>query len=178
MAWTKQMMQPMTQDEKNIAKAKLEEIEKKKQLTSKKEKLQDSTGGKSKMKARFQLMWQQKLFMEIRNAQAALDLAIPRAPLMKVIRDIALRVKGQFRWQTRAIICLHEALEDFLIYYLNHINTCVTHAKRVTLMDKDMVVVSRVRYRFDTILKPLAMRDIKALKILTSSPALKRKRST
>ena len=39
-------------------------------------------------------------------------------------------------------------------------------------MDKDMVVVSRVRYRFDTILKSLPMRDI------SIPPALKRKRGT
>ena len=44
-------------------------------------------------------------------------------------------------------------------------------------MDKDMVVVSKVRYRFDTILRPLPMRDIKALKILSIPPALKRKRT-
>ena len=45
-------------------------------------------------------------------------------------------------------------------------------------MDKDIVVVSRVRYRFDTTLKPLPMRDIKALKILSIPLALKRKRGT
>ena len=45
-------------------------------------------------------------------------------------------------------------------------------------MDKDMVVVSRVSYRFDNILKPLPIRDIKALKVLSIPPALKRKRST
>ena len=45
-------------------------------------------------------------------------------------------------------------------------------------MDKDMVVVSRVRYRFDPILRSLPMRDMKALKILSIPPALKRKRST
>ena len=45
-------------------------------------------------------------------------------------------------------------------------------------MDKDMVIVSRVRYRFDTILRPLPMKDIKALKILNTPPALKRKRGT
>ena len=45
-------------------------------------------------------------------------------------------------------------------------------------MDKDMVVVSRVRYRFDSILKPLPMIDMKALKILNVPPAVKRKRSS
>ena len=69
--------------------AKVEEIQKNKQLVGEKENLQVSTRGKSKMKVKSQLMHQQKLFKEIRNAQAALDLAIPRAPLMRVIRDIA-----------------------------------------------------------------------------------------
>ena len=86
---------------------------------------------------------------------------------MRVIRDITLMVKSQFKWQSGAILCLHEALENFMIDFLNDSNICATHARRVILMDKDMVVVSRVRYRFDTILRPLSMRDIKALKILS-----------
>ena len=65
-----------------------------------------------------------------------------------------------------------------MIDFLNDSNICATHARRVTLMDKDMVVVSRVRCRFDSILRPLPMRDIKALKILSVPPALKRKRSS
>ena len=44
-------MRPMTEDEKKIGRAKLEEIEKKKQSSPEKKKLQVSTGGKSKMKA-------------------------------------------------------------------------------------------------------------------------------
>ena len=107
------------------------------------------------------------------------------APLIRVIRDIALRVRdialrvrGQLKWQTRAILHLHEALEDFLIDYLNDSNICATHARRVTLMDENIVVVSMVRYRFDTILKPLPIRDIKALKILSITLALKRKKGT
>ena len=86
------------------------------------------------MKVKSQLMRQQKLFREIRNAQATLDLSIPRAPLMRVIKDIALRLKGQFRWQTGAILCLHEALGDFLIDFLSDTNICAGHAKRVTLI--------------------------------------------
>ena len=97
---------------------------------------------------------------------------------MRVVREIALNVRGEFRWQSGAILCVHEALEDFMVDFLNDSNICAAHARRVTLMDKDMVVVSRVRYRFDSILRPLPMTDMKALKILSVPPALKRKKSS
>ena len=147
MTRTKQTMWPMTEDEKKATHLKLEEVKRNMQSAGEKEILSVSKGGKSKMKVKSQLLRQQKLFREIRNAQTVVDLAIPRAPLMRVVRDIALKVKGQFIWQSGAILCLHEALEDFMINFLNDSNICAAHARRVTLMDKDMVVVSRVRYK-------------------------------
>ena len=50
----------MTEDEKKIARAKLEKIQKNKQSIGEKENLQVSTRDKSKMKAKSQLMRQQK----------------------------------------------------------------------------------------------------------------------
>ena len=46
------------------------------------------------MKLRSHFMRQHKLFKEISDAQIALDLAIPRDPLIRIIRDIALRLIG------------------------------------------------------------------------------------
>ena len=96
MARTKPTVRPMTEEEKKAARLRSEEIKRSKQSSGEKEVLAVSKGGKSKMKARSQLLCQQKLFKEIRHAQATVDLAIPRAPLMRVVREI-VNVRGEFR---------------------------------------------------------------------------------
>ena len=92
----------------------MEEFEKNKQSAGEKEKLSVSTGGKSKMKVKSQLMQQHNLFGEIRNAQATLDLAIPRAPLMGVIRDIALISKANLDGKLEHLFLFMKLLKTFL----------------------------------------------------------------
>ncbi|KAH7307206.1 hypothetical protein KP509_22G049600 [Ceratopteris richardii] len=79
-----------------------------------------------------------KSLREIRRAQKSVGLLIPRLPFMRVVK-----------WQTQALLCLQEAVEDFAIDSMNDAYLCAAHAHRVTLMAKDYVIVSRIRYKFD-----------------------------
>ena len=49
------------------------------------------------------------------------------------------------RWQSHAILALQEAAEAFLVHLFEDANLCAIHAKRVTLMQKDIQLARRIR---------------------------------
>ncbi|KAH7280162.1 hypothetical protein KP509_37G054000 [Ceratopteris richardii] len=83
-----------------------------------------------------------KSLREMRRAQKFVGLLIPRLPFMRV-----------------ALLCLQEAPKDFAIDFMNDAFLLATHCHRVTLMDKDYVVVSKLRYKFEKVLAPLDKHD-------------------
>lgn len=52
---------------------------------------------------------------------------------------------GDLRWQSSAILALQEAAEAYLVHLFEDSNLCAVHAKRVTLMVKDMQLARRLR---------------------------------
>ena len=54
---------------------------------------------------------------------------------------------ANFRRQARALFALQQAAESFLVAYLCDTNLLAIHAKRTTIMSKDMVLVRRMRAR-------------------------------
>ena len=74
-----------------------------------------------------------------------------------------------------ALDCLQEAAKDFLIEFFQDAYICAAHAKRVTLMDKDIVTLRRLKYRFNKLLNPLPIRDEKTYNILNIPPVRKPK---
>ena len=67
-------------------------------------------------------------------------------PFQRLIRDI---VQGYsevpFRFTPQALLALHIASEDYLIGLFEDSYLCALHAKRVTLMRKDMNLARRIR---------------------------------
>ena len=64
------------------------------------------------------------------------------------VREIALNfVPGSevLRWQSQAIQALQEAAEAFLVHLFEDANLCALHAKRVTIMQKDIQLARRIR---------------------------------
>jgi histone H3/H4 len=65
------------------------------------------------------------------------------------VREVALNLTSQstqnLRWQSSAILALQEATEAFLVHLFEDANLCAVHAKRVTLMTKDMQLARRIR---------------------------------
>ena len=53
----------------------------------------------------------------------------------------------EYRWQARALFALQQAAEGYMIAYLCDANLLAIHAKRSTIMKKDMVLVRRMRVR-------------------------------
>ena len=53
--------------------------------------------------------------------------------------------EGSLRFQGTALLCLQEAAEAYTVAVLDDTNRCALHAKRVTIMPKDMHLARRIR---------------------------------
>lgn len=85
---------------------------------------------------------------EIRRYQKSTDLLMRKLPFARLVREVAMSVRPideGFRWQSHAILALQEAAEAFLIKLFEDTNLCAIHAKRVTIMQKDIQLARRIR---------------------------------
>ncbi|KAF2087533.1 histone-fold-containing protein, partial [Saccharata proteae CBS 121410] len=85
---------------------------------------------------------------EIRRYQKSTELLIQKLPFARVVREIALdnaRPGEIFRWQSHAIQALQESCEAYLVHLFEDANYCAIHAKRVTIMQKDIQLARRIR---------------------------------
>ena len=82
---------------------------------------------------------------EIRKYQKSTDLLIRKLPFQRLIREIASSYKADLRFQSAAVLALQEAAEAFLVGLFEDANLCAIHAKRVTIMPKDMQLARRIR---------------------------------
>ncbi|GAA5941404.1 hypothetical protein JCM3775_004918 [Rhodotorula graminis] len=92
---------------------------------------------------------------EIRHYQKSTDLLVRRLPFARLVREIATEFfedeDGQgvgLRWQSSALLALQEATEAYLVHLFEDSNLCALHAKRVTIMQRDMQLVRRIRGDF------------------------------
>ena len=82
---------------------------------------------------------------EIRKYQKSTELLIRKLPFQKLVREIASSFKSDLRFQSSAILALQEASESYLVSLFEDTNLCAIHAKRVTIMPKDMLLAKRIR---------------------------------
>ena len=82
---------------------------------------------------------------EIRKFQKSTDLLIRKLPFQRVVREIAQDYKNDLRFQSQAVLALQEASEAYLVGLFEDTNLCAIHAKRVTIMLKDMQLARRIR---------------------------------
>jgi histone H3 len=82
---------------------------------------------------------------EIRRYQKSTDLLIRKLPFQRLVREIAQDFKNDLRFQGTAILALQEASESYLVSLFEDTNLCAIHAKRVTIMPKDIQLARRIR---------------------------------
>ena len=85
---------------------------------------------------------------EIRKYQKSTELLIRKLPFQRLVREVAkdLSIHGvHLRFQQEAILCLQEACEAYAVHIFEDSNLCAIHAKRVTIMPKDIQLVKRIR---------------------------------
>ena len=92
---------------------------------------------------------------EIRRYQKSTECLIKRSPFQKLIREISQEYRVcpdgpgtpsiQVRFQSTAIAALQEAAENFIVGLFEDVNLLAVHAKRVTVMPRDIRLALRIR---------------------------------
>lgn len=82
---------------------------------------------------------------EIRRYQKSAELLIRKRPFQRLVREIAQDFKPDLRFQCSAVVALQEAAEAYLVGLFEDTNLCAIHAKRVTIMPKDILLARRIR---------------------------------
>ena len=81
---------------------------------------------------------------EIRRYQKSTELLIRKLPFQRLVREIAQDFKTDLRFQSSAVVALQEASEAYLVGLFEDTNLCAIHAKRVTIMPKDIQLARRI----------------------------------
>ena len=82
---------------------------------------------------------------DIRHFQGSTALLIRKLPFQRLVREIAQDFKTDLRFQSAAILCLQEATEAYIVRLFDDANLCAIHARRVTIMPKDILLARRIR---------------------------------
>ena len=94
---------------------------------------------------------------EVRFHQKRTELLIRKLPFQRLVREITqdlIKSPSVFaahfgtdpcRFQSSAISALQEAAEAYLIGLFEDTNLCAIHAKRVTIMPKDVLLAMMIR---------------------------------
>ena len=82
---------------------------------------------------------------DIHHFQKTTALLIRRLPFQRLVREIAQDYKTDLRFQLVAILCLQEAVEAYLVRLFDDANLCTIHARRVTIMPRDIKLARRIR---------------------------------
>ena len=83
---------------------------------------------------------------EIRRFQKSTENLIRRLPFQRLVREISRNISEEgLKFQVAALFALQEAAESYLVGLFEDTNLCSIHAKRVTIMPKDMNLARRIR---------------------------------
>ena len=88
---------------------------------------------------------------QIRQYQNSTELLIRKLPFQRLVREIARDSEviksplcGKVRFQSAAVMALQEAAEAYLVGLFEDTNLCAIHARRVTIMPKDIQLDRRI----------------------------------
>jgi histone H3 len=84
---------------------------------------------------------------EIRKYQKNTELLIRKLPFQRLVREVLQTIapNKDLRVQSHTLAALQEASEAYLVGLFEDTNLCAIHAKRVTIMPKDIQLARRIR---------------------------------
>nr|XP_049463595.1 uncharacterized protein LOC125906869 [Anopheles coluzzii] len=103
---------------------------------------------------------------EIRRYQKSTELLIRKLPFQRLVREIAQDFKTDLRFQSSAVMALQEASEAYLVGLFEDTNLCAIHAKRVTIMPKDIQLARRIRGELQCVIFAPELKGLKDEEIL------------
>ena len=126
--------------------------EKRKKATAKMAKKGGQKAPKGGVKKRYRYQLGTVALKQIRQYQKSTELLIRKLPFQRLVREIASDSEviksplcGKVRFQSAAIMALQEATEAYLVGLFEDSNLCAIHARRVTIMPKDIQLARRIR---------------------------------
>ncbi|CAM0876841.1 unnamed protein product [Alopecurus aequalis] len=82
---------------------------------------------------------------EIKKYQKSTEMLIPLAPFVRLVRELTQAAsKTVGRWNPGALMALQEAAEYQIVDLFERAQLCAIHAKRVTIMQKDIHLARRI----------------------------------
>lgn len=88
---------------------------------------------------------------EIRKYQQSTSLLLRRAPFQRLTREVVQGITSKdFRFSKIGLEAMQEATEAYLVKLFENANLAAIHAKRVTVMPKDMQLAKRVQSSFSS----------------------------
>lgn len=109
------------------------------------------TGGQGGIKKSHRFRPGTVALREIRRYQKSTELLIRRLPFQRLVRQIAQDFSTDLRFQKAAMGALQESTEAFLVTLFEDANLCAIHAKRVTIMPKDIHLARRLNPRMGSL---------------------------
>src|SRR6056300_1883380 len=85
---------------------------------------------------------------EIRRYQRSSELLLRKSPFQRLVREIS-QDYAHLNYKSTAVLAAQEASEAYLVGIFEDTNLCAIHAKRVTIMPKDIQLVRRIRRERD-----------------------------
>jgi len=87
-----------------------------------------------------------KALAMIRKYQKSTELLIRRLPFQRLVRQVAKDISTEdLRFSSHALAAFQEASEAYMVHLFEDVNLCAIHAKRVTIMPKDIQLARRIR---------------------------------
>ena len=74
-----------------------------------------------------------------------MDLLICKLPFRRLVHELLQGINSDLRVQTTAMLASQEASKAYLVGIFEDTNLCAIHAKRVTIMPKDMQLAWHIR---------------------------------
>ena len=82
---------------------------------------------------------------EIKRYQKSMSMMLPRASFQRLVRSISSVIDPDLRFQSQSLVALQEAAEAYVVSLFEDTNLCAIHAKRVTIMTRDLQLAKRIR---------------------------------
>ena len=82
---------------------------------------------------------------EISKYQGSTEMLLKKLPFVRIIKEIMQEMEVDYRVGGDAKEALREAAQAYLVGLFEDTNSCAIHAKRVTIMPKDMQLAIKIR---------------------------------
>ena len=81
---------------------------------------------------------------DIKKLQKGTDILFRKLPMQRLYRDVLKDLKPDARMMSSAVNDLNEIVQSYMISKYEAAYLCTIHAKRVTLMEKDLLLIQEL----------------------------------